>query len=67
MRRGLMGMLLGGMMVWLFYSLRQRDTKNMERLIEVLAERAKKSIRRGLLIGRVMPTILVRKALRRFS
>jgi hypothetical protein len=62
-----MGMLLGGMMVWLFYSLRQRDTKNMERLIEVLAERAKKSIRRGLLIGRVMPTILVRKALRRFS
>ena len=67
MRRCTWMFLFGGLLAWMFFSLRRREKRTIDKLFELFMDSIKSCLRRSMIFGRIVPSILLRKVLRRFS
>lgn len=66
MKKGLFFILLGSFITWAWFSLRRNDKKTMDKVLELCVENVKNNVRRALIFGRILPSILLRRLLKRF-
>ena len=67
MRRCTWMFLFGGLLAWMFLSMRRKEKRTIDKLFELVMDSMKSCLRRSMIFGRIVPSILLRRLIRRFS